>query len=548
MIPNIKTRLMQEVSKERDKYVTKNEPETKKGDELVQATAATVGFVSEIIYHRKEKASRETRHTQVAPPDDSIAASKSPRVSETAVPEPVITIKDLAAAFLGRHPIPNTTPSQVSIKLATPILIPQRRPNTRARGFTPAFAPILSSYDISQTTFLDFIITLNTSLEPNPYLNAINLAGFAGEASPEPIISLMVGIGVEVVTDAIMEAQSRAKSNGFLDKVNEGFFAPRGLFAFVGTWRPNDDENEHVVDVNTHDGTSASRSELGSNEKVNNIATGNVEAKIAWGNLKEQMQRAMVSAGGEVATVSTASLVWASADDIAAATPSGMSKKKDRFDRAGVWLDNHVDKHTQVKWTQEYPDHPLARSLPKPEFRSRYADPTHAASSGDVVALLTGGQWHIKEDEKKREKKLREKEERARKKENKLEEKEKKLEEKERKLAEKQKKKLDAKENKQKFKQIKPEADILCSKKDVSQSSNRAENSGTKKNTNEAGEGKPAEKIVCKPSKHDSDKLAQSSSERPEQDTRSSNGVSSLLKNDLLYLVIVQHPSLSAST
>ncbi|RSM02349.1 hypothetical protein CEP52_008040 [Fusarium oligoseptatum] len=31
--------------------------------------------------------------------------------------------------------------------------------------------------------------------------------------------------------------------------------------------------------------------------------------------------------------------------------------------------------------------------LPKPEFRSRYADPNHPASSGDIVALLTGGRW-----------------------------------------------------------------------------------------------------------------------------------------------------------
>lgn len=33
--------------------------------------------------------------------------------------------------------------------------------------------------------------------------------------------------------------------------------------------------------------------------------------------------------------------------------------------------------------------------MPKPVFRSQYADPSHAASSGDIVALITGGNRHI---------------------------------------------------------------------------------------------------------------------------------------------------------
>lgn len=427
MIPNIKAKVLQEVSKKRDKYVTTSEPEGRKGDELVQATAATVGFVSEIIHHRKEKATRQPLEAHNSPPLDSIKSRGLSQISTEEASELETMPKDFAAAFLYRHPAPSATLSRPSINLTTPILVPQRRPNTRARGFAPAYAPVLSSFEVSQQTFLDFIITLNASLEPNPYLNAINLAGFAGEASPEPIISLMVGIGVEVVTDAIMEAKSRAKSNGFLGKINESFFAPKGLFAFVGTWRPNDKQDEQVVDVTVHDSASAPHCEIDVIGRAKSVAVGDEVAKNAWGDLRQQMQRAIVPTGGEVATVNSAPLVWASPEDIAAATPSNMLKKKDRFDRAGLWLDHHVDKHTQVKWAQEHPDHPLAASLPKPEFRSRYADPSHAASSGDVVSLLTGGQWHLKEDEKKKEKELRKEMEKARKEEEKLEAKAKKL-------------------------------------------------------------------------------------------------------------------------
>lgn len=64
-------------------------------------------------------------------------------------------------------------------------------------------------------------------------------------------------------------------------------------------------------------------------------------------------------------------------------------------------MDEHVDKHLQARWTQDYPEYPLAGALSKPEFRSRYADPIHAASSGDIVALLTGRQWYFREQKKK---------------------------------------------------------------------------------------------------------------------------------------------------
>lgn len=39
----------------------------------------------------------------------------------------------------------------------------------------------------------------------------------------------------------------------------------------------------------------------------------------------------------------------------------------------------------------KHPDSILATSVPTPKFTSRYADPNHPASSGDLVALITGG-------------------------------------------------------------------------------------------------------------------------------------------------------------
>lgn len=423
MMSKIKTKMTQQAVKERDKYLSRTGPSTQKGDEVVQAAAATVGFVSEIVHYRKEKktttADKAAGTDNATPPATNANASHSVASREES-PNAAPTPKDLALAFLACHPSPPTTspPSPSPPTLPLPILLPQRRPTTRTRGFTPAYAPILSSFSIPRPAFLSFILSLNASLEPNPYLAAINLAGFVGEASPEPVVSVLVGLGVEVVTDAIMQAQSRARSNAFLERVNEGFFKPRGLFAFVGSWEPGG-EGECVVNVREGEGdgegVARPRFDLARTGK-GVVVGGELAARAAWADLNQQVRRAIAPSGGGVVTMRSAELIWPSADEVAEATPVGLRARKDRFDRAGVWVDGHVDRHTQARWVQEHPEYVLADKLPKPEFRSRYADPGHAASSGDVVALLTGGEWQVKEDEKKREKEVRRQEKKREKK------------------------------------------------------------------------------------------------------------------------------------
>lgn len=431
MLPSIKAKLTDEFVKERDKYLTKDTPRDAKGDELVQAAAATIGFFSEISHHRKDKQVKgkafdcEIELTAAETPEPS-------RTQEEGVFETAPTPKGLAEAFLQRHPLPISTAAQPSRNLATPVVIPQRRPNSRARGFIPAYAPILDDFDIPQTAFLDFITTLNTSLEPSPYLNAINLASFAGEASPEPLVGFLIGEAVATVTDAIMEAQSRFNSSSFLDKANEGFFAPRGLYAFVGIWRPDEIDDGQATRLHASEDASVSQPRVDVADSYNvHTESETVAARGEW----RKIQRAMLPAGGNFSTVDSAPLLWPSNRKIAAVISGNTTKKKGRIDRAGLWINEHVDQHSQAIWAQEHPCHPLASSIPKPGFRSRYADPSHTASSGDVVALLTGGQWHTKEDEKKKdkeaqkqlkkerkiEKKLRSKEEKARSKSEKLE-------------------------------------------------------------------------------------------------------------------------------
>ena len=69
-------------------------------------------------------------------------------------------------------------------QLALPVVLPQRRPRDRSRGFIRAYAPMLQDVSIDQTTWLDFLDTLLISfvsggkLIPGPNSRGL-IGGFA---------------------------------------------------------------------------------------------------------------------------------------------------------------------------------------------------------------------------------------------------------------------------------------------------------------------------------------------------------------------------------
>ena len=48
-------------------------------------------------------------------------------------------------------------------RLKYPVIIPQRRPGSKIRGFVRAYAPVLADHDIDQETFLGFLKLFHTS-------------------------------------------------------------------------------------------------------------------------------------------------------------------------------------------------------------------------------------------------------------------------------------------------------------------------------------------------------------------------------------------------
>lgn len=280
--------------------------------------------------------------------------------------------KKLADGFITRHPVPhpNTIPHQ---PLSLPVILTQRRPKTRTRGFINAYAPVLEAAGIDQPTFLDLLARLNQALEPSPWIQAINLAGFAGQAIPEPF-AILVSLAAKMVADAAGEVHSRGRTNVFLDRLNEGYFKPRGLVALVMTWKP--ETASRLTEVHMDSGmqrgiSAAARGPSGSfSRTTSRLKASSASSSFEWPE--------------------TAPLVFPALDELADG-PDPAQKEAGALKRGGKFVGEYLDRRAQAKWSGQAPDSNMANALPKPEFRSRYADPNHPASSGDIVALLSGG-------------------------------------------------------------------------------------------------------------------------------------------------------------
>ncbi|KAK8040204.1 hypothetical protein PG993_008615 [Apiospora rasikravindrae] len=251
-------------------------------------------------------------------------------------------LPDLASSFIRDHPPPpyeQQGGEEHSGQLALPVVITQRR--------------------IDQATFIHFLDNLNQSVQPSPWIQAINLASFAGHGVPEPF-TMIISMAVKRVTDASSELHSRSKTNKFLDQVNESFFAPRGLVALIMTWKPSR-QGEMLT-----------------------MAEFNMESSIAQASKQGQQRSRFESSSGASSFEwpETAPLVFPVLDEL---VDSGSGAAWGNF------VGEYMDKRARATWAGENPDSSMANATGQEQFSSRYADPNHPASSGDPIALLTGG-------------------------------------------------------------------------------------------------------------------------------------------------------------
>jgi hypothetical protein len=378
---------------------------------LVQNVGGGIGLVSEAYKaHKANKIQKqaESNSYQLEPSTDNTIMThntteeawelneaqdeitNSPEARETDEPTDPIT---LANAFISRL-APSPSPSSQRQKLPFPIIIPQRRPKDRSRGMIAAYPPILSTRSIDQPTFLDFLETFNKSTRATKWIAALNLASIGTIWLPT-VTSILVSMAITAATTAAMEVQGRYKTNKFLDKVNKEFFMPKGLFCLVLTWNPETSDARTAINF---EGLAAKVMENDRNPLVS-------------------LRKSNGKTYGEFQWPETASLIYPGLDDLAVTTDEGVQAKKSSLQKKRRFVEDYMDRRAQAKFVSfqlqpcyppwmtrlmnvyqamENPDSALAAG-PKPSFSSRFADPSHVANSGSLIALISGGAVRLPE-------------------------------------------------------------------------------------------------------------------------------------------------------
>ncbi|KAI7781970.1 hypothetical protein LA080_014035 [Diaporthe eres] len=425
----------------------------------IQGIAATIGLASETIHHHKQKRasqkfqrdsiSRSLSNDDCIPTLNEFNVSPSPDEAETQ--EELLTQVDevawaldevqddistsngqtlpldhsplgspkLADSFLQSHP-PAKNPV-ASGRLELPVVITQRRPKARTRGFIRAYAPILQNVEIDQDTFLDFIDQLNKAVEPSPWISAIDLASLAGHAFPEPI-HLLISASALMATQVTAEVVSRSKSNAFLDKMNQDFFKPKGLIALVVTWKPKKNESEQnatgIIDIDMSAAATNKKSVQDAapvmKRRKSIIQTPSAGemfelpefAPLVFFQLEATLRsvepRSPVSPKHKRPTQGTEQVEPGcvpvfrhnTAEYVGPAVRQvklGGKSAGPILKRTGHFISDYQDRRAVARWSGQHPDSRMAKLAPAPGFQSRFADPNHPAGSGDFVALVTGG-------------------------------------------------------------------------------------------------------------------------------------------------------------
>ena len=317
------------------------------------------------------------------PPAHSPSESSAPKKAKT-------DEVNVTEGFLKRYPPP--APNDDAQPLPLPVILPQRRPKDRTRGFIRAYAPALATKGVDQAMFLDFLQTFEKASEASPWINAINLAGVATTFIPDGFaVGLAVGLAIQMSVRVAMDLQSRSRTNSFIDKINDEFYRPRGLYCLIMTWSP-----ESSGTSNTFDLTSTITAKAKSNP------SGPLHIAKKFSN----------SSGKTYADMEfpeVAPLVYPALDNLAEQQGEEAASKRAKLKQKGTFVGDYWDKRAQAKYVSapvhdrrlaadychpfkigKHPDSVLAQT-PKPTFTSRYADPNHPASSGSLISLVTGG-------------------------------------------------------------------------------------------------------------------------------------------------------------
>jgi hypothetical protein len=173
---------------------------------VAKGVSATIGIAAEKYYDRKDR--KAALSEQPHEPTETVVSDEQDWALDEAADPPDYETSELHNRHNLERSVSELVHDTVSIappqaqdlqrhRLPYPIIIPQRRPGTKQRGFARAYPPDIGPSGIDQEAFMRFLDNFQSSSEASPWLNALFVsAGIVGLVPG--VITMAVSISVQV--------------------------------------------------------------------------------------------------------------------------------------------------------------------------------------------------------------------------------------------------------------------------------------------------------------------------------------------------------------
>ena len=122
--------------------------------ESQQHTVASGSSASEHDGEHKEELPRAENDEVDWDLDDAVSEQEGAEAEDKETGKTTMSVDRLVQIFLNQHP----PPAELGpYELQCPVILPQRRPRDKSRGFVRAYAPVLADCGIDEVTFMQFL-------------------------------------------------------------------------------------------------------------------------------------------------------------------------------------------------------------------------------------------------------------------------------------------------------------------------------------------------------------------------------------------------------
>ncbi|OHE98576.1 hypothetical protein CORC01_06027 [Colletotrichum orchidophilum] len=262
--------------------------------------------------------------------------------------------------FLVQHPpLQASNLASESHCLPMPVILPQRRPEARHRGFVRAYAPVLEECGIDQPTWLEFLDGFESSIKANPWFEVLNAGVMAADLAHIAVggfspIATLVTFAVQTGLETSRRGYVNYKQNNYLDVMNENFFKPRGLFTLVVKYKPSSSEVIENIDL------------------ASNIAKA-VEDSKTQSKWKKVLHSSSSTTTSEAEIPEPAPLVFPQLDEVDEGQKQNLVKK------FGESVSKYYDRRATDRFTKEHPESKLMPTNSPEEEESKASNSTDRA-------------------------------------------------------------------------------------------------------------------------------------------------------------------------